>query len=131
MISIHDGETLLGRILNVDEIIQQGVNFISQENDELQIAIMNHPEGRNIQRHFHPKQERKIQNTTEILIVTEGVLEVNFFDLKGNLKWSGNVQPISVVALIAGGHSFKSISESKFIEIKHGPYDSSKDKIHY
>jgi hypothetical protein len=92
---------------------------------------MNQPVDRDIQRNFHPKQERKIQSTTEILIVTEGILEVNFFDLQGNLKWSGNVQPISVVALIAGGHSFKSISDSKFIEIKQGPYDSSKDKVHY
>jgi hypothetical protein len=131
MISIYDGEVLLGRIIRLSEINHEGVNFISPETEELQIAVMNHPMDREIPRHHHPRQDRNIKSTTEILVVTEGVLHVSFFDLQGNLKWSGDVKPISIVALLSGGHSFRSITDSTFVEIKQGPYYPTRDKEHY
>jgi len=33
--------------------------------------------------------------------------------------------------MIAGGHGLKATKNTKFIEIKQGPYDQEKDKFHF
>tara|TARA_Y100000996_G_C22488447_1_gene629179 strand:+ start:516 stop:908 length:393 start_codon:yes stop_codon:yes gene_type:complete len=103
-------------------------HFLTEDNNEFQIAQFNLDHGTEIKRHIHGKQERKIENTSEVIIVNEGSLELEIYDENLKLVTTEIVNQGQVIALFNGGHGFKSLSNSKFLEVKQGPYIEEQDK---
>tara|TARA_Y100000768_G_C23777706_1_gene586446 strand:+ start:230 stop:622 length:393 start_codon:yes stop_codon:yes gene_type:complete len=103
-------------------------HFLTEDNNEFQIAQFNLDQGTEIKRHIHGKQERKIENTSEVIIVNEGSLELEIYDENLKLVTIEIVNKGQVIALFNGGHGFKSLSNSKFLEVKQGPYIEEQDK---
>ena len=103
-------------------------HFLTENNNEFQIAQFNLDQGTEIKRHIHGKQERKIENTSEVIIVNEGSLELEIYDESLELVTTEIVNKGQVIALFNGGHGFKSLSKSKFLEVKQGPYIEEQDK---
>tara|TARA_Y200000002_G_scaffold349266_1_gene325767 strand:+ start:547 stop:939 length:393 start_codon:yes stop_codon:yes gene_type:complete len=103
-------------------------HFLTEDNNEFQIAQFNLDHGTEIKRHIHGKQERKIENTSEVIIVNEGSLELEIYDENLKLVTTEIVNKGQVIALFNGGHGFKSLSNSKFLEVKQGPYIEEQDK---
>ena len=103
-------------------------HFLTEDNNEFQIAQFNLDHGTEIKRHIHGKQERKIENTSEVIIVNEGSLELEIYDESLELVTTEIVNKGQVIALFNGGHGFKSLSNSKFLEVKQGPYIEEQDK---
>ena len=103
-------------------------HFLTEDNNEFQIAQFNLDHGTEIKRHIHGKQERKIENTSEVIIVNEGSLELEIYDENLKLVTTEIVNQGQVIALFNGGHGFKSISNSKFLGVKQGPYIEEQDK---
>ncbi len=103
-------------------------HFLTEDNNEFQIAQFNLDQGTEIKRHIHGKQERKIENTSEVIIVNEGSLELEIYDENLKLVTTEIVNQGQVIALFNGGHGFKSLSNSKFLEVKQGPYIEEQDK---
>ena len=81
-----------------------------------------------IKRHIHNKQERVIKSTSEVIVVIEGTIEVEIYDLDENLEHKCILKKGDTVALFSGGHGLKAIGNSKFIEVKQGPYNPQTDK---
>ena len=69
-----DGE-LLALILRSGEQ-DASKYFATKDEQEFQVASFNLDEDEEILRHTHPKQERLINSTSEVIIVIEGSLEV-------------------------------------------------------
>ena len=103
-------------------------HFLTEDNNEFQIAQFNLDHGTEIKRHIHGKQERKIENTSEVIIVNEGSLELEIYDENLKLVTTVFVNKGLVIALFIGGHGFNSLSNSKFLEVKQGPYIEEQDK---
>ena len=103
-------------------------HFLTENNNEFQIAQFNLDQGTEIKRHIHGKQERKIENTSEVIIVNEGSLELEIYDESLELVTTEIVNKGQVIALFNGGHGFKSLLNSKFLEVKQGPYIEEQDK---
>tara|TARA_B100001057_G_scaffold141270_3_gene141033 strand:+ start:2037 stop:2429 length:393 start_codon:yes stop_codon:yes gene_type:complete len=103
-------------------------HFLTEDNNEFQIAQFNLDQGTEIKRHIHGKQERKIENTSEVILVNEGSLELEIYDEDLKLVTTEIVNKGQVIALFNGGHGFKSLSNSKFLEVKQGPYIEEQDK---
>ena len=103
-------------------------HFLTENNNEFQIAQFNLDQGTEIKRHIHGKQERKIENTSEVIIVNEGSLELEIYDENLKLVTTEIVNKGQVIALFNGGHGFKSLLNSKFLEVKQGPYTEEQDK---
>tara|TARA_B100000575_G_scaffold165501_1_gene132340 strand:- start:6585 stop:6977 length:393 start_codon:yes stop_codon:yes gene_type:complete len=103
-------------------------HFLTEDSNELQIAQFNLDEGTEIKRHIHRHQERKINNTSEVIIVNEGSLELEIYDEDLKLVTQEIVHQGQVIALFNGGHGFRTLSQSKFLEVKQGPYVEEEDK---
>ena len=89
---------------------------------------MNHAKNHLIQPHTHKKIVRKISGTSEVLIILNGKMRVDFYSQKKNFVKSKVINKNDIIILLNGGHGFKMIKNCKFIEIKQGPYSLSKDK---
>ena len=108
---------------------KKGANFITSNNDPLQLGFINYPSNHIIKPHFHLKRKKTINTCPEVLIVQSGVLDV-FFYTKNNQKINitKKLKSGDIILLLQGGHGFKVSKKISLIEIKQGPYLINKDK---
>ena len=99
--------------------------------EDFQVASFNLKNGEKILNHYHPKQERKIFSTSEMITLIEGKIKINIFDFEENLVHSEILTSGDSVALLRGGHGIEFIENSKFIESKQGPYVEKSDKVRF
>jgi len=128
---IFDNENnLLGYLIKIDDF-PDGKKFLTENNNEFQVATFTMEENEIIKRHIHNKYKRKVFTTSEAITVIEGTLEVEIYDLNKSYLNTFNLNAGDTIVMIAGGHGLKATKNTKFIEIKQGPYDQEKDKFHF
>lgn len=111
--------------------IPNNKNFLTDINNPFQVGTFNLPKGDTIERHYHNLTVRNIEHTSEALFVTEGSLRVELYDKNQTFLKELLVKEKEVIVLFAGGHFIEVLENSKFIEIKQGPYTELKDKEHF
>ncbi len=92
---------------------------------------MSHKKNHVILPHSHNKRSSRIQTTTEVIIVLEGILRVDFYDNKEKYLFSKKIYADDLIMLSNGGHGFKILKDVKMIEVKQGPYSLSMDKVKF
>lgn len=107
---------------------KNGVNFPTPTKITQQVGILNHKKGHKINPHIHFKNPRKIIYTTEVLIILEGKVRVDFFNKKKKYLFSKILSKDNIIIFIDGGHGFEILQNAKIIEVKQGPYNKVKDK---
>ena len=118
----------LAIIIKNNYLKKKGINFFTEKKLIQQVAFMNHPKNHIITPHLHQKTERKIFGTSEVLIILNGSLRVDFYNNKKKYLLSKTLKKNDIIILTSGGHGFKVLKNCKFIEIKQGPYNIKKDK---
>ena len=118
---------ILAFIVNANKN-EQAKNFYTENNLDMQVASFNLKKGENIDRHYHYKQNRKIQTTSEVIYVQEGNLEIEIYDNEKNFVDEVEVNTNELILLFNGGHSMNVLKDTKFLEIKQGPYVEEDDK---
>ena len=115
------GETLA--LILRDGFNKDGVNFVTAENNPLQVGVLKHPQGFKIKPHIHRASKKIINSIQEVLHVEYGRMGVNFYDDKGEQIGSAVINMGDTILLIAGGHGFDILEDCKIIEVKQGPYE--------
>ena len=59
------------------------MNFLTKNEDLLQVGFLKHNKNHIIKSHIHVKQKRLVNFSSEVLIIKKGELKVNFFDSYG------------------------------------------------
>ena len=81
-----------------------------------------------IERHFHYSQNRNIKTTSEVIYLQSGKIEVEIYDLNKKFVQNVLVKEEMLIILLQGAHAINILKDSKFIEVKQGPYDPENDK---
>ena len=110
---------------------KKGVSFFTDDKATQQFGYMNHKKGYDILPHRHNKRFSKIFWTTEVIIILDGILRVDFYDDKEKYLHSKKLYKDDLIMLSAGGHGFKVLKDVKMIEVKQGPYSLKMDKIKF
>jgi hypothetical protein len=118
---------LLAIVIKSNDIVS-GKNFITEDSNEFQLASFSLEKNEVIQKHFHPQQERNIKNTSEVLVLLEGEMLIDIYDEELKLVESLKLLSGDTIGFYSGGHGIKLTKESRFIEVKQGPFDESTDK---
>ena len=121
---------ILAMLIDFDSINEEKY-FATDNDNELQIATFNLKKEQEILRHIHPPQDRKINTTSEVLIVLEGEIEFTLYDDDLELCHSAVAKKGNLLVLMSGGHGLKILQDTKFIEVKQGPYDEKIDKVRF
>lgn len=108
-----------------------GIRFLTPDEFPLQCGVFNHNDSHIIQPHYHKDCERVISGTAEFLIVLKGTLRCSFADVESNLPRAKQVEinEGDSVLILRGVHGFKTIGETRLLEIKQGPYFNENDKV--
>ena len=126
----HKNE-VLALIINNKYIKKKGINFFTDNKLSQQVAYMNHKKGHIIQPHIHKKRLKKIYDTSEVLIILDGSMKVDFYDNKKKYLFNRKLIKNDIIILLKCGHGFKIERNCKFIEVKQGPFDPKQDKFKF
>lgn len=108
----------------------KGIDFVTDNEMLMQIAVMVHPKGHNIMPHYHNRIVREIDYTSETLVIRNGILNVVLYENMSPI-YDFNVSKGDIITLYSCGHGFQMVSEVDMIEIKQGPYVGEKDKTRF
>lgn len=118
-----DGETLIARVVDIKSLPVQGLTFLSNPNDLLQVGVWQYPEGHSSIPHVHNILERTINRTTEVLYVVSGMVHADLYGENGSFLSSTNLAAGQLLHCYGGGHAYRIIQElTVVLEFKNGPY---------
>jgi mannose-6-phosphate isomerase-like protein (cupin superfamily) len=124
---IRYGKTICAVILRRG-FTTKGIEFLTPNHYSQQVAWMSHEKGKMIDAHVHNKVPRAITQTQEVLYLTKGKLQVDFYTPRGKYFCSRRLCKGDLLLLVSAGHGFRVLSNLEMFEIKQGPYLGTKDK---
>lgn len=115
-----------GKILAIivrDEDWTEGLNFISSENDFMQVGFWNYMQGKDLLPHMHLECQREVLKTQEVIFVKSGAVRLDLFKEDGAFLKSFDLKNGDTAVLLNGGHGYKILQDNtKVLEVKNGPY---------
>tara|TARA_Y100000389_G_C17471500_1_gene531716 strand:+ start:9379 stop:9771 length:393 start_codon:yes stop_codon:yes gene_type:complete len=125
---IYDNKNKLVSIVIKADEIKERTNFITNNEEEMQVASFNFSEETVIDNHIHLNQNRNINTTPEIIFVVEGKIKATLFDDEENLIDEIELTTGDTIAFLKGGHGLIAEKGTKLVEAKQGPYIEDLDK---
>lgn len=126
-----DNEGKLLAMVIRTEYQYNGIEFLTDDSDYQQVAVMGHPEGHIIIPHYHNIINRNVDLTNETLVIRRGILAVDLYDDNQVILYSFEVKSGDIITLFSGGHGFKAIENLDMVEIKQGPFMGDADKTRF
>lgn len=128
---IAAGGRLLAIIVRAQVTTEKKYNFLTDQQNALQLGISSYAGGERIVSHAHLQTEVTVPSGQEFILVKSGKLRVLLYDERTREQLS--VQDLAAgdaILLIAGGHGFEVLEACQIMEVKQGPYLSKeKDKV--
>lgn len=103
-------------------------HFPTPPDFKLQVGYIAYPKGHEIPRHVHRRLERKIVGTSEVLIVRKGRCDVDIYNDERELVATRELRLGDVMIMVGGGHAFRMLEDTVFLEVKQGPYPGVEEK---
>lgn len=102
--------------------------FFTGPEANLQLGCVVYPAGGEIARHVHLPVQRRLETTSEVLLVRRGRCEIDLYDEDKALVTTRELRTGDVVLLLAGGHGFRVLEDTVLVEVKQGPYTGLVEK---
>lgn len=119
---IVDGDLTLAIIIrNADW--EEGLNFVSSDEDYIQVGIWGYDKGRKLAAHIHLSAPREISHTQELVFVKDGRIRADLYAEKKEFLRSVELGKGDAIILLKGGHGYEILDDgTKILEVKNGPY---------
>ena len=118
---IRDGDRPLAIILRA-EYEPDTIEFLTTNDQSLQLGVMQRPRGHVIGPHMHKPVPRIVSDGYEALFIARGRVEITFFSERRKLVTTRELRQGDCILLMSGGHGFRMLEDCKMIEVKQGPY---------
>ncbi len=125
---IKTKENVLSSIIIRQEFRPTGTTFVTSPDLAQQVGFVVYPAGGEIKRHIHKNVDRQNISSSEALIVREGKLEIDIYDVNKSLVATRLLAAGDFVLMVSGGHGFRVLEPTILLEIKLGPYGGAEDK---
>lgn len=124
---VKNGEQVLAIIIP-NEYVPGKTEFITPDSYMQQVGFIVYPKGGTIVPHLHHELPRKLMGTSEVLLLRKGHCWVDFYLENKSIFCSRELKAGDILLLVSGGHGFRMIEDTIFIEIKQGPYIGEQEK---
>ncbi|MBA3530797.1 MAG: hypothetical protein H0T73_02595 [Ardenticatenales bacterium] len=102
--------------------------FLTPSIFKQQVGFVVYPEGGTIRRHDHRPLERHLVGTSEVLLLRQGRCEIDIYNDARELVATRELQTGDLMLMVGGGHGFRMLEDTIFVEIKQGPYTGIDEK---
>jgi len=110
------------------EMAPEKTTFVTPSELNFQVGFVVYPAGGEVARHFHRPLERHIVGTSELLVVKEGRCQMDIYDDDRWLVATRELRKGDIMLMVGGGHGFRMLEDTVFLEIKQGPYTGLDEK---
>jgi hypothetical protein len=110
------------------ELAPDTTTFITPPHFKQQVGFVAYPTGGEVKRHLHLPLERHLVGTSEVLLVRKGRCMMDVFDDAKEFVVSREVAAGDVILMVGGGHGFRMLEDTLFLEVKQGPYLDLEEK---
>ena len=110
------------------ELAPATTTFVTPSHYKQQVGFVVYPAGGVVQRHLHLALERHLVGTSEVLLVRKGRCLLDVYDDDKKLVATREVNVGDVVLMVGGGHGFRMLEDTLFLEVKQGPYLDLEEK---
>ena len=124
---IHRGERPLAYIIRAG-LMPDRTTFLTPNDFKQQVGFIVYPAGGEIARHTHRPLERHLVGTSEVLVVQKGRAEIDVYDDDRTLVATRELHPGDLMLMVGGGHGFRILDDTVFLEVKQGPYTGIDEK---
>ena len=124
---IHWGKTCLGYIIR-SGFQPDRTTFVTPPDCPQQVGYIVYPAEGEIQRHIHNPIERSLCGTSEVLVLKQGRCQIDIYNDHRELVATRELQTGDVILMVSGGHGFRMMENTLFLEIKQGPYAGLDEK---
>lgn len=121
-------DVLVALVVRGDADLGGGVHFLTEDQAPMQLAHMERAPGQDVAAHVHNRRERRIEQTSEVLVVRSGRMLAELFAEDGQPLAGVELGPGDVILLASGGHRLTMLEPCRFLEVKQGPYLGADDK---
>jgi len=108
--------------------LPEQTTFLTPPDFKQQVGFVVYPKGGEITRHVHRPLERHLVGTSEVLIVKQGHCMIDIYDDDRVVVAARELFPGDVMLMVGGGHGFRMLEDTVFLEIKQGPYTGVDEK---
>jgi hypothetical protein len=109
----------------------EGTTFITPPDFKQQVGFVVYPSGGEVKRHLHLPLERHLTGTSEVLILRHGRCLMDVYNDDRQLVATHELRAGDVMLMVAGGHGFRMLEDTVFLEIKQGPFLPVTEKEHF
>jgi len=119
---IMDGDLILAIVIrNTDW--EEGLNFVSSEEDYLQVGIWGYNKGKKLEPHIHLLAPREVLRTQEVVFVKDGRIKADIYTENEEFLKSVELRKGDAIILLNGGHGYEILEDNtRVLEVKNGPY---------
>lgn len=110
------------------ELFPQKTTFLTPAEFKQQVGFVVYPQGGEIPRHIHRNLERHLTGTSEVLIIRRGRCEIDVYNDERELVATRELRTGDLMLMVGGGHGFRMLEDTVFLEIKQGPYIGMDEK---
>jgi uncharacterized protein with PhoU and TrkA domain len=110
------------------EVNPEKTTFLTPPEFNLQLGFVVYPAGGEITRHTHRPLERHIVGTYEVLVIRKGHCQIDIYSDDRELVATRELRTGDVMLMVGGGHGFRMLEDTIFLEVKQGPYTGIDEK---
>jgi len=110
------------------EFMPAQTTFLTPPEFKQQVGYVVYPQGGEIARHSHRPLERSLVGTSEVLILKKGKCWIDIYNDNNHLVATRELNPGDIMLMVGGGHGFRMIEDTVFLEVKQGPYTGLDEK---
>jgi uncharacterized protein with PhoU and TrkA domain len=110
------------------EINPQKTIFLTASEFKQQVGFVVYPAAGEIPRHVHRPLERHLVGTSEVLVVRRGRCEIDIYNNERELVATRELRHDDIMLMVDGGHGFRMLEDTVFLEVKQGPYTGVDEK---
>jgi hypothetical protein len=102
--------------------------FLTPPEFKQQVGFVVYPADGQIARHVHRPLERHLTGTSEVLLLKKGRCLIDIYNDDQELMATHELNVGDVMLMVGGGHGFRMLEDTVFLEIKQGPYTGLEEK---
>lgn len=102
--------------------------FLTPPEFKQQVGFVVYAKGGEVVRHTHRSIQRQLVGTSEVLVVQKGRCLADIYDDERNLVATRELSQGDLLLMVGGGHGFRMLEDTVFLEIKQGPYTGLDEK---
>lgn len=110
------------------DIRPEKTTFLTPPEFKQQVGFIVYPAGGEVRRHVHRPLERHLVGTSEVLLVRQGHCEADIYNDERELVATRELREGDILLMVSGGHGFRMLENTVFLEVKQGPYTGVDEK---